>query len=69
MRKSDIKGEPDFLWVGGTELGVISQVSSVPREGIKSDVVPWGLEFPGENKGSHTIYTLVGEEWSPSLYS
>lgn len=48
-------GNP-ILWVGGTELRIIAQVAHVPPEGIKSDVVSWGLEFPGENKGNRTIY-------------
>lgn len=67
--KEKYKGRTRFLLVGGAELGIIAQVAYVSREGIKSDVIPWGLEFPWENKGSHTIYTLVTEEWFPSLYS
>lgn len=39
----------------GTVLRMIAWIAYVPCEGIKSDVILWGLEFPGENKRSHTI--------------
>lgn len=51
-----------MFMVKRTEPGMITQVAYVPREWVKSDVVLRGLEFLGESKGSHTVYTLVGEE-------
>lgn len=57
-------GEARFWWVKGTQPEIIAQVTYVPYEGIKSNVVQCGLEFPRENKGSDTlVYTIVGKEW------
>lgn len=47
VEKNVNEGETQFLWIEGTELGILAQVAYVPSEEIKSNVVLWGLEFPG----------------------
>lgn len=58
-----------FWWVKVTEPGVIAEVIYVPREEIKSEVVPWGLEFSGENRGSHTQFILLWVKSSLLVYT
>lgn len=53
-KKCRRRGNPIF--VGWRDwIGIIAQVAYVLRKGIS-----WKLKFLGENKGSRTIYTLVG---------
>lgn len=45
-------GEPNFGGLMGLKLGIIAQLSYISYEGIKSNVVLWGFEFPGEDQGT-----------------
>lgn len=41
----ELYGGTQFWWVKRTESWIIAQVSYMPHEGIKSDVVSWRLKF------------------------
>lgn len=61
-----LNGGPDF---GGLKELTWDDGSYVPPE-IKLDLVQSGFEFlRGKHGEPSTVYTLVSEEWCPSLYT